>query len=62
LAESAEFRDVLAQCLSRLPSRIAQVFWLREAEEVETSQFKSRRARWTRNPRFRAAASIFSGL
>src|SRR5437763_10030513 len=29
LAETAEFRDVLAQCLSRLPSRMAQLFWLR---------------------------------
>lgn len=38
LAESAEFRDVLADCLSRLPSRMAQLFWLREAEDMQTSE------------------------
>ena len=36
LAERAEFRDVLARCMSRLPTRMAQLFWLREAEGVET--------------------------
>jgi len=38
LAQRAEFRLVLAQCLSRLPARMAQAFWLREAEEVETAE------------------------
>lgn len=38
LLERAEFRDVLQGCLSKLPSRIAQLFWLREAEEVSTEQ------------------------
>lgn len=42
LAESAEFRDVLSQCLSRLPSRMAQLFWLREAEEMETGELCDR--------------------
>lgn len=42
LAEDAEFRDVLAQCLSRLPSRMAQMFWLREAEEMETQELCER--------------------
>jgi RNA polymerase sigma-70 factor (ECF subfamily) len=35
--ENAEFRKVLAACMSKLPPRIAQVFWLREAESVSCS-------------------------
>jgi RNA polymerase sigma-70 factor (ECF subfamily) len=42
LVERAEFRDVLARCLRRLPARVAQVFWLREAEEVETAELCER--------------------
>ncbi len=42
LAESAEFRDVLAQCLSQLPSRMAQMFWLRESEDMETTELCER--------------------
>jgi RNA polymerase sigma-70 factor (TIGR02943 family) len=42
LAENAEFRDVLAQCLSRLPSRMAQLFWLREAEDMQTAELCER--------------------
>ncbi|HEY2589584.1 MAG TPA: sigma-70 family RNA polymerase sigma factor [Tepidisphaeraceae bacterium] len=42
LAEWAEFRQVLAQCLSRLPARMAHVFWLREAEEVDTPELCDR--------------------
>ncbi len=38
LLEREEFRDVLQSCLSKLPSRIAQLFWLHEAEEVSTEQ------------------------
>jgi len=38
LLERAEFRDVLQGCLSKLPSRIAQLFWLREAEDIDTEQ------------------------
>jgi RNA polymerase sigma-70 factor (ECF subfamily) len=38
LVERTEFRDVLSQCLSRLPWRMAQLFWLREAEEMETNE------------------------
>jgi RNA polymerase sigma-70 factor (ECF subfamily) len=38
LAECAEFRQVLAQCLSRLSTRMAQVFWLREAEDIQTAE------------------------
>jgi len=34
--ENAEFRDVLHRCLEQLPPRTAQLFWLREAEEMET--------------------------
>ncbi len=34
--ENAEFRDVLHKCLEQLPPRTAQLFWLREAEEMET--------------------------
>ncbi|HWE97718.1 MAG TPA: sigma-70 family RNA polymerase sigma factor [Tepidisphaeraceae bacterium] len=36
LLERAEFRDVLAGCLAKLPARAAELFWLREAEGVET--------------------------
>ena len=32
--ENAEFQKVLAACLSKLPPRIAQVFWLYEAESM----------------------------
>jgi RNA polymerase sigma-70 factor (ECF subfamily) len=38
LAESAEFQSVLAGCLSRLPVRTAQLFWLREAEGMDTHE------------------------
>jgi RNA polymerase sigma-70 factor (ECF subfamily) len=38
LLERAEFRDVLQSCLAKLPSRIAQLFWLREAEDIDTEQ------------------------
>jgi RNA polymerase sigma-70 factor (ECF subfamily) len=37
LAESAEFRHVLARCLSHLPTRMAHLFWLREAEDTDTT-------------------------
>jgi RNA polymerase sigma-70 factor (ECF subfamily) len=36
--EQAEFRAVLRRCLSKLPSRLAELFWLREAEGVATEQ------------------------
>jgi RNA polymerase sigma-70 factor (ECF subfamily) len=36
LAESAEFRAVLTRCLSRLPARMAHLFWLRQEEGAET--------------------------
>ena len=36
--EDAEFRGVLARCLAGLPSRIAQLFWLREAEGIGSEQ------------------------
>jgi len=38
LLERAEFRAALANCLSRLPRRIAQLFWLREAEGMGTDE------------------------
>lgn len=38
LVERAEFREVLARCLARLPARMAQVFWMREADGVETPE------------------------
>jgi len=38
LLEREEFREVLQDCLSKLPSRIAHLFWLREAEDVATEQ------------------------
>jgi RNA polymerase sigma-70 factor, ECF subfamily len=34
--ESAEFHKVLASCLSKLPPRIARVFWLYEAESMNS--------------------------
>jgi RNA polymerase sigma-70 factor (ECF subfamily) len=37
LVERAEFRDVLQRCLARLPVRTAQVFWLCEAENVQSA-------------------------
>ena len=42
LAENAEFREVLSKCLSKLPSRMAQLFWLREAEGMGTSELCDR--------------------
>lgn len=38
LAERAEFRDVLAQCLAKLPARMAQLFLLREADSMGTDE------------------------
>jgi RNA polymerase sigma-70 factor (TIGR02943 family) len=35
-AENAEFQKVLASCLSKLPPRTAQVFWLHEAESMSS--------------------------
>ena len=32
----AEFRQVLESCLAKLPPRVAQVFWLREAQEMKS--------------------------
>lgn len=34
--DAAEFRDVLDSCLSKLPARTAQVFWLHEAESISS--------------------------
>jgi RNA polymerase sigma-70 factor (ECF subfamily) len=42
LAEDSEFFAVLARCLSRLPARTAHLFWLREAEGVETAELCER--------------------
>jgi RNA polymerase sigma-70 factor (ECF subfamily) len=42
LAEDAEFLAVLNRCLSRLPARTAHLFWLREAEGVETAELCER--------------------
>ena len=36
--ENQEFRQVLGRCLAKLPSRLAQLFWLREAEDISTEQ------------------------
>ena len=36
--EKAEFQKVLARCLSKLPPRIAQVFWLHEAESMSSKE------------------------
>lgn len=38
LMERKEFREVLSRCMSKLPVRVAQLFWLREAEGVDTAQ------------------------
>jgi len=38
LLEQQEFRDVLKDCMSKMPGRMAQLFWLREAEEIKTEQ------------------------
>ena len=38
LLERKEFREVLSRCMSKLPARVAQLFWLREAEGVDTVQ------------------------
>ena len=35
--ENAELRHVLEACLSKLPPRIAQVFWLHEAESMSST-------------------------
>lgn len=37
IAENAEFRRVLASCLSKLPPRTAHVFWLHEAESTDSA-------------------------
>jgi RNA polymerase sigma-70 factor (ECF subfamily) len=37
-AELSEFRDVLARCMSKLPRRVATLFWLREAEDRPTEE------------------------
>jgi RNA polymerase sigma-70 factor (ECF subfamily) len=36
--ENVEFQKVLASCLSKLPARIAHVFWLREAESLSSNE------------------------
>jgi RNA polymerase sigma-70 factor (ECF subfamily) len=36
LLERQEFRDALSECMSKMPGRMAQLFWLREAEDVKT--------------------------
>ena len=36
--ENAEFQKTLASCLSKLPPRIAQVFWLHEAESMSSKE------------------------
>jgi len=36
LLERQEFRDILKTCMSKMPGRMAQLFWLREAEDVQT--------------------------
>ena len=38
LLERQQFREVLAGCLERLPPKTAQVFALREMDELETSE------------------------
>jgi RNA polymerase sigma-70 factor (ECF subfamily) len=35
---SKEFQDVLKGCLSRLPDKVAQVFWLREIDGVSSEE------------------------
>ena len=42
LAEDGEFRAVLGRCLSKLPSRTARLFWLREAEGIDTAELCAR--------------------
>ncbi len=36
--QRAEFWETLRNCLSKLPKRVADVFMLREIEELETEQ------------------------
>lgn len=36
ILENAEFQKVLASCLAKLPPRIARVFWLHEAESINS--------------------------
>ncbi len=36
--QQQEFMDVLYQCLSKLPKRLAEIFMLREIEEMSTTQ------------------------
>ncbi len=36
--QRAEFWETLRNCLSKLPERVADVFMLREMEEMETEQ------------------------
>lgn len=36
--EQQEFMDVLYQCISKLPDRLAEIFMLREFEELSTAQ------------------------
>jgi len=36
--DNSEFQEVFASCLSQLPPRIAQVFWLYEAESVSSKE------------------------
>jgi RNA polymerase sigma-70 factor (ECF subfamily) len=38
MIENAEFQKVLASCLSKLPARIAHVFWLHEAESMNSKE------------------------
>lgn len=42
--EQKEFMDILYQCISKLPSRLAEIFMLREFEELSTGQICSRLA------------------
>lgn len=35
---SKEFQDVLSRCLSRLPEKIAQAFWLREIDDMASDE------------------------
>jgi RNA polymerase sigma-70 factor (ECF subfamily) len=38
MVENVEFQKVLASCLSKLPARIARVFWLRELESMTSDE------------------------
>lgn len=38
MLENVEFRQVLLRCLSKLPTRIAQTFWLREADGMSSDE------------------------